>query len=915
MNIIYSPEFTSTSYLDLEKRKGSLLGTKVCGSMELLSELELRAGIAVLDVSESERLASFCEVMKKVGKDSVFWNSFQIDEIGVAKQMMAWVDSLMMAGWTPDLEVDSDKIKVLAELQRNARIKNVAVRWNDLEKCISTSQILDDTDLIEVHAIPECVPLIIRRVLNRLAEQTNVIYQPNFVVTKGDSDLTKVQGVLCGTLHDVHLCGDGSFEIYRFKNCKQAYEWYLSRLEDCIQKNGMLVVNEDNRMLNDMAIMLGIPFIHSVSKQSNPQLLQLFKLGVSLFVRPLNLKHLLSYLQVPGNPLGGVSRLLADVLVSEGGINEKWYQTIQEYDFTNAEGKDKRKERLKFIGMIDKEYDDILVCDLKDYLNDLLRWTQGRLRLTGESDGYKEQLAVLASFCRSLNQLLSGKEMIDAQSLFMLVDGIYQSQSFTHCQAMKGSCDTVPFIEQIVDTVDTLYWLDAVRKDLSPYPYDFLNMQEYEQLNQLGVEIPDKSMFYTRLFEQQSRSLMKARKKLVMIEWEYDGNKPQDEYPLILGWKSQLGGWENCVHINEKPLWKTEEVPVKLLEIKKGYQLDAEQLEKRHRNRESQTSIDKLIQFPFDYVSEYLASLWEVKDGELADLKTTEGLVAHRYIENLFNEGREGMVTYYENLSDEERKQRITSAICEKGAILLLPEYKMELHHFYTCLDSSVSELMKIIAQLNLVPMGCEVKLEVDLEGIGAFEGNVDMLLKNERGEWVIFDFKWSESKRFMDCLKKNKAFQLELYKQAILKQYGEEAKVAGTAYYLFPLKKLFSRDFEASKNIEQVELDDEGRQRNLYQELCLSYQYRRNELDHGWVDENELSPLEDIEYHCSGQTLYPLEIIKKTNTNGNDGKKACPYVKVDQPPFSIRSRDWDNNRKDSREIPTTHSILKGRLS
>ena len=78
MKIIYSPGFTSTSYLELEKRKGSLLGTKVCGSMELLSELELRAGIAVLDISESERLASFCEVMKIVGKDSVFWNSFQI---------------------------------------------------------------------------------------------------------------------------------------------------------------------------------------------------------------------------------------------------------------------------------------------------------------------------------------------------------------------------------------------------------------------------------------------------------------------------------------------------------------------------------------------------------------------------------------------------------------------------------------------------------------------------------------------------------------------------------------------------------------------------------------------------------------------------------------------------------------------
>jgi hypothetical protein len=915
MKIIYSPGFTSTSYLDLEKRKGSLLGTKVCGSMELLSELELRAGIAVLDISESERLASFCEVMKIVGKDSVFWNSFQIDEMGVAKQLMVWVDSLMMAGWTPDMEVDSDKLKVLAELQRNARIKNVAARWNDLAELVSSRRILDDTDMIEVCMVPECLPLVIRRVLERLANQTHVVYQPVSSAAEEETDLGKLQRMLSGIFQDVHLCGDGSLEIHRFKNRKQAYEWYLSQLKHGLDMTGMLVANEDNCMLNDMAITLGIPLVHSVSKQSNPQLLQLFKLGMSLFVRPLNLSHLLSYLQIPGNPLGGVASLLAEVLVSEGGINEMWYQTIQEYDFTNAEGKDKRKERLKFIGMIGKEYDDIPVSDLRDYLNHLLRWTQARLRLTDESEERKEQLVILASFCRSLNQLLLGREMMDARTLLMLVDGIYQAQSFTHCKAKKGSMDMVTSIEQIADPVDTLYWLDAIRKDFSPYPYDFLNAQERDFLNAQGAEIPVKSVFYARLFEQQQWALMKVRKKLVLMEWEYDGNQPKDGHPLVVGWKSNLKGWEKCMYTDEKPLWETEKAPVRLLEIEKGYQLDAGQLEKRRRTCESQTSIDKLIQFPFDYVSGYLAGFWEVKDGELADLKTTEGLVAHRYIEKLFEEGREEMVAYYEKLSDEERKQRITSAICEKGAILLLSEYKMELHRFYTCLDSSVSELMKIIARLNLVPTGCEVELDVDLEGIGTFGGSVDMMLKNERGEWVIFDFKWSESQSYMERLKKNKAFQLELYKQAVLKQYGEEAKVVGTAYYLFPLKKLYTRDFEATENIERVELDDEGLRRNLYEELCQSYQYRRNELDHGWVDVNELSPLEDIEYHCSEQTLYPLDIVKGTNTNGSEGKKACPYVKVEKPPFSLRSGGWDNKRKDLRETLTTHSILKGRLS
>lgn len=59
MTIIYSPEFNSTSFIDLKRRKDQLLGLKVCGSTELLSELELRAGIAHLELSEPERLVVF----------------------------------------------------------------------------------------------------------------------------------------------------------------------------------------------------------------------------------------------------------------------------------------------------------------------------------------------------------------------------------------------------------------------------------------------------------------------------------------------------------------------------------------------------------------------------------------------------------------------------------------------------------------------------------------------------------------------------------------------------------------------------------------------------------------------------------------------------------------------------------------
>ena len=108
---------------------------------------------------------------------------------------------------------------------------------------------------------------------------------------------------------------------------------------------------------------MGQPVVNSTATNSNPQLLQLFKLGLSLFARPLNVYNLLSYLQIPGNPLGGVSYKLARVLSDEGGINETWKEVIKEYDFTDDEGKNRRAEKLAFIEMLNKDYesDKILV--------------------------------------------------------------------------------------------------------------------------------------------------------------------------------------------------------------------------------------------------------------------------------------------------------------------------------------------------------------------------------------------------------------------------------------------------------------------------------------------------------------------------------------------------------------------------
>ena len=508
MKIIYSPEFDSKSYLNFAGRKGKMLGLKVCGSMELLSELELRSGIVPLEKTEAERLVDFHDSLSKNVKGTVFEASFKTDEVGVARQLMAWTDNLLMAGWTADTKVESPKLEALATFVQEVPKIHVAQRWRNVATHLEGHNILTKDDVIEVHT-KELIPAVIKATLDQLAEQADVKYVSN----KGEVPT--------------------EISVYHFKTRNKAYQWYLSQ-PDAIEGVDV-TISSDNCILNDMAVAMGRPTVKSTSKKSNPQLLQLFKLGMSLFARPLNVYNLLSYLQVPGNPLGGVSYALANVLADEGSINnDKWKDTIKYYDFTDEKGKDRRAEKLVFIEMLDKRYNpkEIPVDDVKDYSGNLAHWCDKMMRVDGIEDERKEQFSTLASYCRSLNQILKGRTTISSDELKSQVEGIYRPRPFSHMEAQKDSPDTISSVTQLVDHAERVCWLGCVGGSMPVYPFSFLNAAECEGLKKQGITIPSKSEFYTT-HHQVEMDALKNVGTLILVTWELDGNARQEEHPLV----------------------------------------------------------------------------------------------------------------------------------------------------------------------------------------------------------------------------------------------------------------------------------------------------------------------------------------------------------------------------------------------
>ena len=210
--------------------------------------------------------------------------------------------------------------------------------------------------------------------------------------------------------------------------------------------------------------------------------------------------------------------------------------------------------------------------------------------------------------------------------------------------------------------------------------------------------------------------------------------------------------------------------------------------------------------------------------------------------------------------------------------------------------------------------------MNVNLDVIGEFKAEVDLVLRNPKGEYVIFDFKWSEGKTYPNKLEENKSIQLELYKEALKLHYGAGSKIAGVAYYLFPKMTLFTVDFPESDHIHHIEQKEENGKRVLLDEINNSYVYRRNELNKGMIEESEMTEISEIAYtkaDTADDPLFPLE-----PDYNHDTLKGCPYVKVDKPPF-VKKDGWKKNPTTNeiqanpeviKEIKTTHPILKGRL-
>jgi ATP-dependent helicase/DNAse subunit B len=204
------------------------------------------------------------------------------------------------------------------------------------------------------------------------------------------------------------------------------------------------------------------------------------------------------------------------------------------------------------------------------------------------------------------------------------------------------------------------------------------------------------------------------------------------------------------------------------------------------RNYESFSSLDMLIQNPFDYVLQYV---FKCNETSRTNLSAVKGNVVHKMFNNAVLESDNDWTKLKAALVDNF-DENFDKAVNEVGIELLSLNNRLTYNLFKNVIKTcSIPSFINIIEDNDLSIVGSEEDIMVDFEKIGKFNAKIDMVLKNPEGKYVIMDFKWTDGKdkKREGEIKNNMEMQLALYAQAVRQHFGEgdESSVEAIGYFM----------------------------------------------------------------------------------------------------------------------------------
>ena len=343
-----------------------------------------------------------------------------------------------------------------------------------------------------------------------------------------------------------------------------------------------------------------------------------------------------------------------------------------------------------------------------------------------------------------------------------------------------------------MDVPNRLVWLDCAGNGLTPDPYDFLTSEERTALGIIDTETRSAMQM------QWLYTTLNGIEDWILVSPKYHLGESLGEHPIITSLKQNKAFYDvACAEGQKIILPQTKPTQIEKLDPIGEIKIDSSVLSKILYPSDSYSSIDTLVNAPFDYLMENMGGLIAPEDDQESHENLVKGTIAHKVVELLVNKSDTEVYSLAEIQSrfkvqyDDLFKQAMEEEK-ECATFLKQPENANMLALFKEDAKESIKRLIDIIEEKGLTPLRSEDEFSTPFDPFDNPHGFVDLLLEDVRGNLVIIDLKWSNNKIYPDKINDGEAYQLYMYKHAVEAKMAPK-KVAWYAYYLFPKKELYT--------------------------------------------------------------------------------------------------------------------------
>jgi ATP-dependent helicase/nuclease subunit B len=833
-----------------------LSGDYICNLNSLTSTLALFLGTKKEEESYPTRLEKYRQALSANSKNSFYEKSFTRNQIAVSKNLLGLRDELKLNGYNFTITDDTpERLKLLCQVESSFdSSRSFSDVYIETLEALKTKKIQIPFNEIVVFTPENLLSIPSQKILKLLSDLGIEIKFKNIEDANRDKkcDLEKLVEFLKSKERFDGFEGDGSVQLLVLDDEIESYQIILDKFKE--DTDISFYIPEHQTLVDSSLSALGLPNIGSRNSSQNRPLAQLIKLMEIFLWERTEPSKLLEFLSLRNKPLNmKLASMLAEVLSDMPGIgSDSWEEVLKEYQDNSDIEEDVRTKALEQYSFLfkRKKFDESAanIKEVIDLYKGLVKYYKNFSMVNEERRGMALKCAAIVESLIDVLEHRGVENDISKLELDNIISTLHIEIDFYVSNESKGRMSLVTSPELLLSEVKKLVWIPFL-DNLPAAHTSILKNVEIEYLESKDVIFLGQGQRYLSMYTSEIRMISQISEQVVFCL--PNSRSEAATHPILLELESLGISFDNLkIGVDELETSNKEVLnrfnlprPMPVWNVTPNLLLP--------RKYESYSSMDKLINYPFQYVLGYHAKLHPYSMLEVNDGSRLLGSFTHRLYEEFFNEYKD-QSSIDEGFIKKWHEDNFLLLIEKEASVLLMQGREGEFEFIKQKSLESLIYLSMTLKENGWKVVEMEHEFSEEVNGI-TITGFIDMFL--ERGdEHCALDIKWGSAKYYKDIISNNKDMQLGMYS----KLSPSNCPYSHTAFFSILNTNIFSKNKSAFNNaIAYPEQDHIEAYSEMWDKMINSYDVRVEQIKNGIIEVPTDNTVDQIESILDGENTF----------------------------------------------------------